>query len=80
MASAEDLILEDGGKITLPKTVRNSYRLVQDTPLRLIETRHGILLIPLTSKPVSAALQAEPEEWQALNAESLEMFPYEEEA
>jgi len=79
MAMSENLIVEDGGKITLPETVRDRYGLAQDTPLRMIETRNGILLVPITNEPMSDALQSELEEWQALGAESLEIFPYEDE-
>jgi bifunctional DNA-binding transcriptional regulator/antitoxin component of YhaV-PrlF toxin-antitoxin module len=77
MAISEDLIIEAGGKITLPDTIRDRYGLAQDTPLRIIQTRHGILLIPLTNEPMNETLRAELEEWQSLGAESLEMFPYE---
>jgi bifunctional DNA-binding transcriptional regulator/antitoxin component of YhaV-PrlF toxin-antitoxin module len=79
MATSENLIIENGGKITLPETVRDRYGLAQDTPIRMIETQNGILLIPLINEPMSAALQAELEEWQSLGNESLEMFPYEDE-
>lgn len=65
------------GKITLPKDVVGRYRLADDTPLRMIETRNGILLIPLTDEPMSPSLCAEIEEWQALGTESFELFPYE---
>lgn len=77
MATSENLIVEDGGKITLPEAVRVRYGLAQDTPLRIIETRTGILLVPLTSEPMKEELRAELEEWQSLGAESLEMFPCE---
>ena len=78
MSTSENLIVEDGGKITLPETVREHYGLAEDTPLRVIETRGGILLVPLTAEPMSEGLRAELEEWQTLGAESLELFPYEE--
>ncbi len=77
MAMSENLIVEDGGKITLPNAVRDRYGLAQDMPIRMIETRNGILLVPLTHEPMSAELRAELEEWQSLGAASLEMFPYE---
>ncbi|MEA2173261.1 MAG: hypothetical protein QOD00_853 [Blastocatellia bacterium] len=77
MSTSENLIIEDGGKITLPENVRERYGLAQDTPLRIIETRNGILLVPLTDEPMSESLRAELEEWQSLGAGSLEMFPYE---
>jgi bifunctional DNA-binding transcriptional regulator/antitoxin component of YhaV-PrlF toxin-antitoxin module len=77
MATSENLIVEDGGKITLPETVRDRYGLAEDTPLRIIETRNGILLVPLTKEPMNEELLSELEEWQTLGAESLELFPYE---
>jgi bifunctional DNA-binding transcriptional regulator/antitoxin component of YhaV-PrlF toxin-antitoxin module len=77
MATSENLIVEDGGKITLPETVRDRYGLAEDTPLRIIETRTGILLVPLTSEPMNDELLSELEEWQSLGAESLDLFPYE---
>jgi bifunctional DNA-binding transcriptional regulator/antitoxin component of YhaV-PrlF toxin-antitoxin module len=77
MATSENLIVEDGGKITLPETIRARYGLAPDMPLRIIETRNGILLVPLTSEPMNEELRAELEEWQSLGAMSLELFPYE---
>jgi len=74
---SENLIIEDGGKITLPAAIRVRYGLAQDTPIRMIETRSGILLVPLTDEPMNERLLSELEEWQSLGAESLEMFPYE---
>jgi bifunctional DNA-binding transcriptional regulator/antitoxin component of YhaV-PrlF toxin-antitoxin module len=79
MATSENLIIEDDGKLTLPEAIRDRYGLGRDTTVRLIETRHGILLVPLTDEPMSEALNTELEEWQTLGAESLEMFPYEDE-
>lgn len=78
MSTSENLIVEDGGKITLPESVREHYGLAEDTPLRVIETRSGILLVPLTSEPMSEDLRSELDEWQALGSESLELFHYEE--
>jgi hypothetical protein len=45
--------------------------------MRMLETHHGMLLVPLTDAPMSHALAEELEEWQALGAERLTMFPYE---
>ena len=73
----QNLVLENG-KITLPDDVVDRYQLDESTPIRVIETRTGILLVPLTNEPISDALQSELEDWQALGAESFEMFPYEE--
>lgn len=76
---SQNLIIENGGKITLPEDVVDRYQLGDDTPLRIIETRNGILLIPLTSEPMSSALRTEIKEWQDLGAEGFELFPYEDE-
>jgi bifunctional DNA-binding transcriptional regulator/antitoxin component of YhaV-PrlF toxin-antitoxin module len=72
------LIIEDGGKISLPGEIRERYGLTPDTPLRIVETRGGILLVPLTGEPMSAELARELDEWQALGSDSFAMFPYEE--
>lgn len=73
---SQNLTIENG-RITLPKDVVGRYQLKDDTRLRMIETRNGILLIPLTKEPMSSALSAEIDEWQALGTESFELFPYE---
>ncbi|MGB9179836.1 MAG: hypothetical protein WCB68_11380 [Pyrinomonadaceae bacterium] len=78
MSTIETLIIEDGGKITLPGEVLVRYGLAEETPVRLIETQKGILLIPLTNEPMSETLLAELAEWQAVGAETWETFPYEE--
>jgi bifunctional DNA-binding transcriptional regulator/antitoxin component of YhaV-PrlF toxin-antitoxin module len=75
---SSSLIVEDGGKISLPGEIRERYGLKPDTPLRIIETRSGILLVPLTGEPMSAELARELEEWQMFGSDSLAMFPYEE--
>lgn len=77
MDVSASLTIEQDGKITLPDTVRHRYQLQSGAPIRLIETRHGILLVPLTDAPMSRALAEELQEWQVLGAESLTMFPYE---
>lgn len=75
MSTLETLIIEGGGKITLPGEVLARYGLAEETPVRLIETQKGILLIPLTDEPMSETLLAEIAEWQEAGAESWEMFP-----
>lgn len=77
MSVSITLTIEQDGKITIPDTVRGRYRLQPGAPLRIIEARHGILLVPLTEAPMSRTLAEELQEWQALGAESLAMFPYE---
>jgi bifunctional DNA-binding transcriptional regulator/antitoxin component of YhaV-PrlF toxin-antitoxin module len=73
---SQNLTIENG-RITLPKDVVGRYRLEDDTPLRMIETRSGILLIPLTKEPMTSALNAEIAEWQTLGAEAPGRLPYE---
>jgi bifunctional DNA-binding transcriptional regulator/antitoxin component of YhaV-PrlF toxin-antitoxin module len=74
----EPLLIEAGGKITLPEALRNRYGFEPNTPVRVIETQSGILLVPLTDAPMSEGLKAELAEWQSLGAEALAMFPFEE--
>lgn len=71
------LTIDYDGKLTLPETVCDRYRLQPGVPLRLIETQPGILLIPLTDAPMEHTLAEELRAWQALGAESLSRFPYE---
>jgi hypothetical protein len=68
------------GEIALPRELQERYRMTPDTPIRIIETREGILLIPLTEDPMSGELARELAEWQSLGALAWEMFPYEDEA
>ncbi len=60
---SSNLIVEDGGKISLPEEVREHYGLTPDTPLRIVETCSGILLVPLTNEPLSESLARELDEW-----------------
>lgn len=45
-----------GGEVTLPLDVQERYGLKPETPVRLVETSTGILLIPLTNEPMSEDL------------------------
>jgi AbrB family looped-hinge helix DNA binding protein len=72
-----NLTVGRAGEIVLPDPVRDRYGLEPNTPVRLVETRSGILLVPLTDEPMSPELEAELEEWQALSLETWAMFPYE---
>ena len=80
MKSADNVTIEDGGKITLPAAVRSRYGLAEHTPVRVIETRTGILLVPLTQEPMSESLADETQAWRSIGAESLETFTYDEDA
>ena len=78
MKAADDVTIEDGGKITLPAAVRSRYGLAEHAAVRVIETRTGILLVPLTQEPMSESLADELQAWRSIGAESFEMFPYDE--
>ncbi len=69
--------VEPSGKITLPDELRQRYGFREETSVRVIETRNGVLLIPLTGAPMSAELARELEEWQSLATSAWEMFDYE---
>jgi AbrB family looped-hinge helix DNA binding protein len=72
-----NLTVGRAGEIVLPDPVRDRYGLAPDTPVRIVETRSGILLVPLTDEPMSAELEQELEEWQSLSVQTWTMFPYE---
>ena len=71
------LLLETNGTIKLPKKSLKRYGFEQKTPIRLIETSEGILLIPITNEPMSNELKQEIAEWQEASNETWEDFPYE---
>ncbi|MGI8544072.1 MAG: hypothetical protein ACR2MD_11450, partial [Aridibacter sp.] len=66
------------GTIKLPKKSLKRYGFEQKMPVCLIETREGILLVPITDKPMSEELKQELAEWQEAAGETFEDFPYEE--
>lgn len=71
------LSMKPSGEITLPVDVRQRYGMTPEIPLRIVETRSGVLLVPLTQEPMSEALRQELAEWQELSLESWRQFPYE---
>ena len=71
-----NLNVEPSGKITLPDDLRRRYGFREQTSVRVVETRNGVLLIPLTDAPMSPDLARELEEWQSLAASSWDMFEY----
>ncbi len=74
-----NLTIGRDGEIALPSQIRDRYGLKPETPVRIVETRGGILLVPITDAPISAELAKELEEWQSLSVESWSQFPYEDE-
>jgi hypothetical protein len=75
MTVSEDLVVDAGGLIRFSQRIIDRYNLAPDTQLRVVETRCGILLIPLIAGPMSEELQAELADWQALARRSLDSFP-----
>ncbi len=69
-----NLNVEPSGKITLPDELRRRYGFSERTSVRVVETRNGVLLIPLTDAPMSPELARELEDWQSLAASSWDMF------
>ncbi len=68
-----------GGEVTLPGDVQERYGLRPEVSVRLIETRSGLLLVPLTDARMSEELTEELQEWQALGQASWSQFSYEDE-
>ena len=66
--------IDPAGSVLLPAELRSRYHLDASTPIRLVETRHGLLLVPLTNDPIPAALQRELDEWQSLDAAGWDAF------
>ena len=64
------------GEIALPDEVRDRYGLLPDTPIRIIETSTGILIVPMTDESMSQQLAQELADWQSLGTESWDMFSY----
>ncbi|MFN8473301.1 MAG: AbrB/MazE/SpoVT family DNA-binding domain-containing protein [Anaerolineae bacterium] len=64
------------GEIALPDEVRERYGFAPNTPIRIIETSTGILIVPMTDEPMSQQLEQELAAWQSVSAESWEMFSY----
>ncbi|MEN3001529.1 MAG: AbrB/MazE/SpoVT family DNA-binding domain-containing protein [Armatimonadota bacterium] len=78
MNNAQVLVVGKHGEIQVPEEVRHRYHLEPETPVRLVETRAGILIVPLTSPTISSEFERELEWWQQVAADSWKMFPYEE--
>jgi len=70
-------VVGQDGRVALSEETRQRYRLLPDTPVRVVETRSGVLLVPLTGDPMSPELAAELSQWQGLGAGSWDQFSYE---
>ena len=73
-----EITVGPGGEIMLPAEVLDRCGLRPDRAIRLVETRGGLLLVPMGKEPMDPALAEEIASWQALAAEGLSTFPYDE--
>ncbi|MCI0680821.1 MAG: hypothetical protein L0Y71_01845 [Gemmataceae bacterium] len=71
-----NITMSPAGEISLPTELRERHGFTPQTPIRVIETQSGVLLVPLTNEPMDASLAQELAEWQALSASTWDMFPY----
>ena len=67
-----------GGELTLPADVVQRKGFKPDCPLQVVETRSGVLLVPLDDRPMSQELRSEIEAWQELSLDSWDASLYEE--
>lgn len=70
------MTIERDGKLALPPDLQEWSGLLPETSVRVIETRNGLLLVPLTDAPMSAELAEELEEWQGLGQSAWLQFSY----
>ena len=70
------MTIERDGRLSLPPDIQERSGLLPETAVRVIETRNGILLVPLTNVPMSAELTEELQEWLARGQSAWEQFPY----
>ena len=64
------------GEIALPAELLHRHGLASNSRVRLVETRQGILLVPLTDEPMSPELTQDLVEWQLLGAVAGDNLPY----
>lgn len=62
-------------EVVLPPDVRARYGFAPEMSVRLIETRLGVMMIPLKPAPPSEALANEIADWQKLAAGAITLFP-----
>ena len=70
-------VIDSAGAVVLPAELRTRHHLDPATILRIVETRHGLLLVPMTHQPMPAEFQEELDAWQSLDAAGWDAFPFE---
>jgi hypothetical protein len=78
MNSTDVLTVNHAGELTVPAAMVERFHIDKDMRFRVIGTDKEVLLIPLTSEPMSVELKAEIEEWQAAGADGWGRFGLEE--
>jgi AbrB family looped-hinge helix DNA binding protein len=73
-----DVIADAEGQVPIPSELRQRYGLRPRSKVRVVETRGGILLIPLTDEPMDADLKSELDLWTKVGAESVFGWEYHE--
>jgi bifunctional DNA-binding transcriptional regulator/antitoxin component of YhaV-PrlF toxin-antitoxin module len=72
----ESITVGRQGEINLPRDLKERYGFAPEQLVRVIGTRYGVLLIPLSDDPPSAELQQELQAWQELGISSWNDFLY----
>ena len=68
-------VVNSSGEIKLPIDLLKRHGLAAHSTVRLVETRQGILLVPITGEEMSTSLAQELAAWQSLGTDSWEQFP-----
>lgn len=66
------------GELTLPADIVLRKGFKPDRAVRVVETRSGVLLVPVDDQEISQELSRELDAWQELANDSWASFPYEE--
>lgn len=77
MSETQVLTVGKYGEIQVPDEICNRYHLEPETPVRIVETRASILIVPLTATENSSDLEVELTHWQEFTISSWDQFPYE---
>jgi bifunctional DNA-binding transcriptional regulator/antitoxin component of YhaV-PrlF toxin-antitoxin module len=67
-----------GGELTIPADLLMRKGFKPDQPVRVVETRGGVLLVPLGEREIPDELVQELDAWQELTSESWAAFEFEE--
>ena len=67
-----------GGELALPADIVLRKGFKPDLAVRVVETRSGVLLVPVDDREIPEELTRELDAWQELANDSWASFPYEE--